>query len=72
MKDCVWDINNKKCMSSNCDLCKSKFEQVFDNEIPLNTLNEQKTCHYSVLTDAINLCRKIRIRKSCHYGGQAI
>ena len=50
-------------MSSNCDLCKSKFEQVFDSEIPLNNLNEQKTWHYWEKNENDKLEKKLSATK---------
>ena len=38
----------------------------------LTKINSKLIIVLSVPTDVINLCRKIRIRKSRHYGGQAM
>ena len=38
VKDCVCEIKNKTCMSSNCDLCKEKFNHKFLDVVPTEKL----------------------------------
>ena len=38
VKDCVCEIKNKTCMSSNCDLCKEKFDHKFLDVVPTEKL----------------------------------
>ena len=38
VKDCVCEIKNRTCMSSNCDLCKEKFDHKFLDVVPKEKL----------------------------------
>ncbi len=58
MQDCVWNLDSKQCMSSNCALCKNKFDQIFLNEIPMNLFNTPSTWYYWEKNDADQLEKK--------------
>ena len=43
ISSCVYEINNKKCMSSNCALCKNKFKSIFIDDVDDTILQKNST-----------------------------